>query len=54
MGGGEAEAGKGGESAGWEEEKEKEVTLIRDARISKGRICQPGCETDNKLSSIEG
>ena len=41
----------GGDS---EEKTERESRLIRETRMSKGRNCQPGCETDNKLSSSGG
>ena len=47
-------ASKERESAGGEEKTEKESGLIRETRMSKGRNCQPGCETDNKLSSSGG
>ena len=42
-------ASKEREPAGGEEKTERESRLIRETRMSKGRNCQPGCETDNKL-----
>ena len=47
-------ASKEREPAGGEEKTERESRLIREMRMSKGRHCQPGCETDNKLSSSGG
>ena len=47
-------ASKEREPAGGEEKSERESRLIRETRMSKGRKCQPGCETDNKLSSSGG
>ena len=47
-------ASKEREPAGGEEKTERESRLIRETRMSKGRNCQPGCETDNKLSSSGG
>ena len=47
-------ASKEREPAGGEENTEKESRLIRETKMSKGRNCQPGCETDNKLSSSGG
>ena len=47
-------ASKEREPAGGEEKMERESRLIRETRMSKGRNCQPGCETDNKLSSSGG
>ena len=47
-------ASKEWEPAGGEEKTERESRLIRETRMSKGRNCQPGCETDNKLSSSRG
>ena len=37
-----------------EEEKERKSRLIRETRMRKGRNCQPGCETDSRLSSSGG
>ena len=42
------------EPAGGEEKTERESRLIRETRMSKGRNCQPGCETDSRLSSSGG
>ena len=42
------------EPAGGEEKTERESRLIRETRMSKGRNCQPGCETDSRLSSSAG
>ena len=47
-------ASKEREPAGGDEKTERESRLIRETRMSKGRNCQPGCETDNKLSSSGG
>ena len=47
-------ASKDREPAGGEEEMERESRLIRETRMSKGRNCQPRCETDNRLSSSGG
>ena len=47
-------ASKEREPAGGEEKTERESRLIRETRMGKGRNCQPGCETDNKLSSSGG
>ena len=41
-------------SEGGEEKTERESRLIRETRMSKGRNSQPGCETDNKMSSSGG
>ena len=40
--------------AGREERTERESRPIKEMRVSKGRNCQPGGETDNKLSSSGG
>ena len=42
------------EPAGGEEKTERESRLIGETRMSKGRNCQPGCETDSRLSSSGG
>ena len=42
------------EPAGGEEKTERESRLIRETRMSKGRNCQPGYETDSRLSSDFG
>ena len=47
-------ASKEREPAGGEEKTERESRLIRETRMSKGRNCQPGCETDSRLSSSGG
>ena len=52
--GSEQGASKERERAGREEKTERESRLIRKTRMSKGRNCQPGCETDSRLSSSGG
>jgi hypothetical protein len=52
--GSEQGASKEREPAGGEEKTERESRLIRETRMSKGRKCQPRCETDNRLSSSGG
>ena len=47
-------ASKEREPEGREEKTERESRLIRETRMSKGRNCQPGCETDSRLSSSGG
>ena len=47
-------ASKEREPAGREERTERESRLIRETRMSKGRNCQPGCETNSRLSSSAG
>ena len=36
------------------EEKERKSRLIRETRMRKGSNCQPGCETNSRLSSSGG
>ena len=36
------------------EEKERKSRLIRETRMRQGSNCQPGCETDSRLSSSGG
>jgi len=47
-------ASKEREPEGREEKTERESRLIRETRMSKDRNCQPGCETDSRLSSSGG